>query len=138
MDRKMWRDLSEERVLCNQRTLAPSELLGVHAARGASVTIDSGMVWMTEHKLSRGAIVRGGETRRIDGEAMIQALGPAVITITTADGTAELYAPKADTAHAVRRERGTRLAREARAWWLRLSRRGREVQREGDRAFATR
>lgn len=119
MERKLWIEPFDARLVAGGVPLERSEVLRIRNARGALVFVESGTVWITQEHDLRDAVVETGDWIRLDrdGTALVQAHRSAVITVTApAEGDGpELVRPGA----AARAARGT-FARRLMAWWLRL------------------
>ena len=131
MDRRVWQEPFEARVLGEGIQLARGDLMGIRRGRGALVFLNEGVVWLTQdgdagdHVITRGTWFRLGR----DGVAYIQALRPAAVTVTApADALhVEVFRPEHVRAEPTRRQRGHPLARMLLACWVRMHRFGRRA-----------
>jgi hypothetical protein len=133
MDRKLWNDPAEERVLLDGVTLGRKDALAIRDARGAVLFVDRGEVWLTQERDSRDILLATGRWFRLDrdGTAIVQARRAAAVTLTVGADVplAEIETLTAGgQAAAPRRRRGS-LLRALAAWWLRLYRRPRALAR---------
>jgi hypothetical protein len=119
MERKLWIEPFDARLVAGGVPLERGEVLGIRNARGALVFVESGTVWITQEHDPRDLVVATGDWVRLDrdGTALVQAHRSAVLTVTApAEGDGpELVHP----GEAARARRGT-FARRLMAWWLRL------------------
>lgn len=127
MERKLWTEPFDDRLIAEGVRLARDELLGLRNGRGALVFVESGTAWITQENDLRDVLVPAGESFRIDrdGVALVQAHRAATITVTAPlDGVEpEMFrvAPAARPAPA--RQRGNRFVRRLWAIVLRAYRR---------------
>ena len=123
MERRLWTEPFDARVLAAGVQLEGRDLVGVRNARGALAFVESGTVWITQENDRRDVIVSAGEWMRFDraGIALVQAHRSATITITAPDDGAEreVFRPAAPRP----RRTGLRFVRRFWAIWLRLYRR---------------
>jgi hypothetical protein len=127
MDRKLWHEPFEERVLLDGAALARKGLLSIRGGRGAVLFIEHGEVWVTQEGDLRDVVLPGGTWFRLDrdGTAIVQARRAAAVTLTTA---ADAPMPEIRTlpqgeSRRARRRRGHPWLRTLTALWLRTYRR---------------
>ena len=60
MDRKLWTEPSEERVLLDGVALPRRSLLNIRGGRGAVLFIEHGEVWVTQEGDLRDVVLPGG------------------------------------------------------------------------------
>ncbi len=126
MDRKLWTDSFDERVLLDGAALPRRRLLSIRGGRGAVLFIEHGEVWVTQEGDLRDVVLPAGAWFRLDrdGTAIVQARRAAAVTLTAA---ADAPVPEIRTPHdgsrRVGRRRGHSWLRNLTAWWLRLYRR---------------
>jgi hypothetical protein len=122
MERKVWLEPFDARVVAAGVSLARGDLIGIRNSRGALVFVESGTAWVTQEHDLRDVIVEAGDWLRLDrdGTALVQAHRAAIVTITApAHGDApEVFRPGRE----VRQRRGS-WVRRFWAAWLRLHRR---------------
>jgi hypothetical protein len=127
MDRKLWNEPFDERLLLAGAALARGELLRVDRGQGALLLVERGEVWVTQSGDPRDVVLSAGSWFRLDrdGTAIVQARRAASLTLTgplDAPLPAIRTVPRAPSARAARR-RGHGLLRALAAWWLRRYRR---------------
>ena len=121
MERKLWIEPFDARIVAAGVSIEGREVVGIRNARGALVFVESGTVWITQENDRRDVMASSGEWFRLDrdGIALVQADRFATITITApADALCEVFRP-------VSRAQRTGLPFAPRFWaiWLRLYRR---------------
>jgi hypothetical protein len=120
MERRLWTEPFDTRVVADGVRLEGRDVVGVSNARGALVFVESGTVWITQENDRRDIFASAGEWFRFDraGVALLQAVRFAMVTVTApSDGIArEVYRPAA-------KRRPRSFARMFWAVWLRLYRR---------------
>ncbi|HSD54587.1 MAG TPA: DUF2917 domain-containing protein [Burkholderiales bacterium] len=123
MERRLWTEPFDARVVATGVRLEGAEVVGIRNARGALVFVESGTAWITQENDVRDVIVSAGEWFRLDcaGVALMQAHRSATITITAPDDGAEreVFRPAPPRA----RRTGHPFVRRFWAIWLRLYRR---------------
>ncbi len=139
MDRHIWKEPLDERIVRDDLTLDRGMLLRVQDGRRLVVFVRVGLVWITQQGDQRDTLLEAGNWFRLDrdGLAIIYALRGASLTITAPLDARprwriEREAPAAAPAAKPRRtqRRGTVL-RSAWAWWMRLHRYGRPRSMRG-------
>ena len=127
MDRKLWTEPFDERVLLDGAALPRRGLLSIRGGRGAVLFIEHGEVWVTQERDPRDVVLPAGAWFRLDrdGTAIVQARRAAAVTLT---GAADAPVPEIrtlshDESRRARRRRGHPLPRTLTAWWLRMYRR---------------
>jgi hypothetical protein len=123
MERKLWTEPFDARIVAEGVQLARSDLVGIRNARGALVFVESGTAWITQENDLRDVFVPAGESFRLDrdGVALVQAHRSATITVTAPLGDADPEVFRVSPAPA--RRRGHPLVRRMWAMVLRLYRR---------------
>jgi hypothetical protein len=119
MERKVWIEPFDARLIAGGVALGRGEVLGIRNARGALVFVESGSAWITQDHDRRDVVVTAGDWFRLDrdGTALVQAIDTATVTVTapaSGDGP-EIFRPGQEE----RSRRGT-FKRRLLAWWLRL------------------
>ncbi len=133
MDRHIWKEPLDERIVHEDLTLDRGMLLRVRDGNRLLVFVRVGLVWLTQQDDPRDTLLEAGTWFRLDrdGLALIYALRGASVTITAphdakARWKIEREAPSTAPAAIPRRaERRRSLLRLFWAWWLRLYRSGR-------------
>jgi hypothetical protein len=123
MDRKLWTEPFDERVLLDGAALARRGLLSIRGGRGAVLFIEHGEVWVTQEGDPRDVVLPAGAWFRLDrdGTAIVQARRAAAVTLTAA---ADAPMPEIRTLpRGERRRRDHPLLRALTALWLRMYRR---------------
>ena len=127
MDRKLWTEPFEERVLLDGAALPRRGLLSIRGGRGAVLFIEHGEVWVTQEGDRRDVVLSAGAWFRLDrdGTAIVQARRAASVTLTAG---ADAPVPEIRTLpHGESRRQGRRrghpVLRALTALWLRLYRR---------------
>jgi len=127
MDRKLWTEPSDERVLLDGAALPRRGLLSICGGRGAVLFVEHGEVWVTQEGDPRDVVLSAGAWFRLDrdGTAIVQARCPASVTLTA---VADAAVPEIRTLpHGGSRRRAGRRHghpfRTLTALWLRMYRR---------------
>jgi hypothetical protein len=125
MERKLWTEPYDARLVAEGLTLRRDEIAGIRHGRGALVFVESGTAWITQEHDRRDVLVSAGQTFRLDrdGVALVGAHRTATITISAPLGGAEPEVYRSRAAAAPRARRGHPLARWMWAVVLRLYRR---------------
>lgn len=125
MERKLWTDPYDARLVVAGLALARDEIVGIRNGRGALVFVESGTAWITQDHDRRDVMVAAGRSFRLDrdGVALVQAVRTATITITAPCGGDDPEVRRPDAAAASRARPGHPLVRRMWAIVLRLYRR---------------
>lgn len=127
MERKLWTEPFDARLIAEGMQLGRADLVGVRNGRGALVFVESGTAWITQEHDVRDVLVPAGESFRLDrdGVALMQGHRTATITISAPLGDAEPEVFRATPAAHVTpaRRRGHPMVRRMWAVVLRLYRR---------------
>jgi hypothetical protein len=127
MDRKLWHEPCDERVLLDGAALPRRGLLSIRGGRGAVLFVDHGEVWVTQEGDLRDVVLPAGAWFRLDrdGTVIVQARRAAAVTLTAAaDASApEIRALPQGGSRRAGRHRGHPLLRTLTALWLRMYRR---------------
>jgi len=127
MDRKLWTEPFDERVLLDGAALPRRGLLSIRGGRGAVLFVEHGEVWVTQEGDPRDVVLSAGGWFQLDrdGTAIVQARRPASVTLTAvADAPLpEIRTPPHGRSRRAGRRRGHPWLRALTAWWLRLYRR---------------
>jgi len=127
MDRKLWTEPFDERVLLDGAALPRRALLSIRGGRGAVLFVERGEVWVTQERDPRDVVLPAGAWFRLDrdGTAIVQARRAAAVTLTAAADAPvpEIRTRPHDGSRRVGRRRGHPSLRNLTAWWLRLYRR---------------
>lgn len=107
MERKLWTEPYDARLVAAGLTIRRDEVVGLRNARGALVFVESGTAWITQERDRRDLLVPAGGTFRLDrdGVALVGAHRAATVTISVPLGhpVPELYRPGATAAPRARR-----------------------------------
>jgi hypothetical protein len=127
MDRKLWTEPFDERVLLDGAALPRRGLLSIRGGRGAVLFVEHGEVWVTQEGDLRDVVLPAGAWFRLDrdGTVIVQARRAAAVTLTA---PADALAPEIRTlphggSRRAGRRRGRPLLRTLTAVWLRMYRR---------------
>jgi len=127
MERKLWTEPFDERVLREGVALAHGDLLRIKGGR-AVLFVEHGPVWVTQEQDGRDVVLPAGAWLRLegDGTTIVQAAGNASVTLTAA---ADALAPEVEIVSRTQRRSGARppyqrILRALQAGWLRLHRHG--------------
>jgi hypothetical protein len=125
MERKLWTEPYDARLVAEGLMLRRDEIVGIRNGRGALVFVESGTAWITQEHDRRDLLVPAGGTFRLDrdGVALVGAHRSATISISAPLGGAEPEVYRSGAAAAPRGRRGHPLARRMWAVVLRLYRR---------------
>ena len=127
MERKLWTEPFDARIVAEGLALDRNDVAGIRDGRGALVFVESGTAWITQENDLRDLLVPAGAWFRLDrdGVALVQAHRTATITITAPLGDAdpEVFRVGPTPANAPRRRPGHPLVRRTWAIVLRLYRR---------------
>jgi hypothetical protein len=127
MDRKLWTEPFDERVLLDGAALPRRGLLSIRGGRGAVLFVEHGEVWVTQERDPRDVVLSVGAWFQLDrdGTAIVQARRPASVTLTAvADAPVpEIRTLPHDRSRRAGRRRGHPWLRALTAWWLRMYRR---------------
>jgi len=133
MERKLWTEPFDERVLREGVALTRGELLRIQGG-GAVLFVEHGPVWVTQEN-GRDVVLPVGAWLRLEGDGItiVEAAGDASVTLTAA---ADALAPEVQTVartqrHSSARPRYQRFVRALQAGWLRLHRFGSRQSRRG-------
>ncbi|HSD40664.1 MAG TPA: DUF2917 domain-containing protein [Burkholderiales bacterium] len=123
MERKLWTEPFDARIVVEGMQLSRNDVVGIRDGRRALVFVESGTVWITQENDVRDVLVPAGGSFRLDrdGLALVQAHRSATITVTAPLGD---DGPEAfRVAPAPARRRGHPLVRRMWAIVLRMYRR---------------
>lgn len=125
MERRLWTEPYDVRLVAASVALARNQVLGIRNGRGALVFVESGTAWITQERDRRDLLVPAGESFRLDrdGLALVGAHRAATITVTAPLGKVDPEVSRTVDPAAPRARRGRRLVRRAWAIVLRLYRR---------------
>jgi len=133
MERKLWTEPFDERVLQEDLALAYGDLLRIQGGRTV-LFVQHGPVWVTQGEDGRDVILPAGAWLRLesDGITIVQAAGNASVTLTVA---ADAPAPEVEIVRRTQhrssaRPRDERIVRALQAVWLRLHRHGARKSRQ--------
>ena len=133
MERKLWTEPFDERVLAESLALTRGDLLRIRGGR-AVLFVERGPVWVTQEGDGLDVVLPAGAWLRLegDGTTIVQAAGDASVTLTAA---ADALAPEVQTVRRTQRDPGVRprhqrILRALRAGWLRLHRHGSRPSRQ--------
>ncbi len=130
MDRRRWTEPVDERIVAEGMQLERREMLRIERGARLLVSVQAGLVWLTEEGKPADILVTPGRWYRIENDALTIALAlePTQLAIS-----APLAAPAAWQIERIASDgtpagrlraarRGTRIGRAATAWWLRFHR----------------
>jgi hypothetical protein len=125
MERKLWTEPYDARLVAAGLALARNDVVGVRNGRGALVFVESGTAWITQEDDRRDVMVSAGESFRLDrdGVALVQPYRAATITVSAPLGDTDPEVYRARSATAPRARPGHPLVRRMWAIVLRLYRR---------------
>jgi hypothetical protein len=133
MERKLWTEPFDQRVLAEGLALARGDLLRIKGGR-AVLFVEHGPVWITQEEDGRDVVLPAGAWLRLEGDGItiVQAAGDASVTLTAA---ADALAPEVQTVPRTQRDPGARprfrrFLRALQAGWLRLHRYGARSRRQ--------
>ena len=126
MDRKLWHEPFDERVLLDGAALPRRGLLSIRGGRGAVLFVEHGEAWVTQEGDLRDVVLPAGAWFRLDrdGTAIVQARRATAVTLTSAaDAPLPEIRPLHGESRRAARRRGHPWRRALTAWWLRFYRR---------------